>query len=704
MRILFILMAVVLSSMSGCDRPKNTMEESDDKHAGRPTNALAGETSPYLLQHQYNPVDWQPWGEEAFAKAKAENKLVLISIGYSACHWCHVMEHESFEDSIVAKAMNDNFVSIKVDREERPDVDQVYMNAVQLMTGRGGWPLNCFALPDGRPVFGGTYFQKEQWLELLDQLHTTWTSNPEEVMTYAERLTEGVKQSDLVQLEASENDFSIELLNQTVEAWKEKLDYEEGGPNRSPKFPIPNNYIFLHRYGHLAGDQEILDQVYLTLDKMAMGGIYDQIKGGFARYSTDAIWKAPHFEKMLYDNGQLLSLYSEGYQATGKQLYKDIVYQTYDWLIDEMMSKEGAFYSALDADSEGEEGLFYVWTEEELKSVLGTDFDFAQKLYNVNAKGRWEDGRFILLRDRSDEEFIAKEAMTKEEFLETKTRVDAALLKVRELRERPGLDDKTLTSWNALTISGLVDASLAFGEDQFLETAIKNANFIWEKQHRKDGGLYHSYKDGRSTINGYLEDYSFTAQAFIALYQATFDEVWLERAMELSDYVLAHFSDEESKMFFFTSDEDPPLITRKMEVDDNVIPASNSSMAHVLHTLGTYYDRADLLERSLTMLNNMKSKIPEYGGGYSNWASLMLQEVYPYYEIAILGDNPSQEVRGFSKNYIPTKLFMGARNDKSKLPLLEFKYVEGETMIYVCVEKSCQLPVSTVEEAMGQLD
>lgn len=704
MRILLITMAIVLSSMSGCDRPKNTMEDSEAQHEGRPTNALAGETSPYLLQHQYNPVDWQPWGEEAFAKAKAENKLVLISIGYSACHWCHVMEHESFEDSTVAKVMNDNFVCIKVDREERPDVDQVYMNAVQIMTGRGGWPLNCFALPDGRPVFGGTYFQQKQWLDLLDQLHTTWTTNPEEVMTYAERLTEGVKQSDLVTLETAEKDFSIDLLTQTVEAWKGRLDYTEGGPNRSPKFPIPNNYLFLHRYGHLAADQNILDQVYLTLDKMAYGGIYDQLRGGFARYSTDALWKAPHFEKMLYDNGQLLSLYSEGYQATHKQLYKDVVYQTCDWIVDEMMSEEGAFYSALDADSEGEEGLFYVWTEEELKSILGVDFDFAKKLYNVNAKGRWEHGRYILLRDKSDEEFINKEGITVEEFAETKARVDAGLLQVRATRIRPGLDDKTLTSWNALTISGLVDAAMTFDEDMFLETAIQNAEFIWKHQHRKDGGLWHSYKKGRSTINGYLEDYSFTAQAYIALYQATFDEVWLERAMELSEYVEAHFSDEESQMFFFTSDEDPPLITRKMEVDDNVIPASNSSMAHVLYTLGTYYDRRELIDRSLTMLNNMKAKIPEYGGGYSNWASLMLHEVYPYYEIAILGDDPSKEVRGFAKNYIPNKLYMGADNDKSKLPLLEYKFVEGETMIYVCVEKSCKIPVGSVGEAMGQLE
>jgi len=696
----YSLVVFLIPLMLSCQSPQSSM---DVKETHAHTNRLSKETSPYLLQHQHNPVDWYPWGEEAFKKAKDENKLLLISIGYSSCHWCHVMEHESFEDDSVAKIMNDHFVAIKVDREERPDVDQVYMNAVQLMTGRGGWPLNCFALPDGRPVFGGTYFPKEQWLDVLGKLNETWKTQPQEVLNYAEKLTEGVKQSDLVQVNETEAEFQVKTLTETVEKWKSRMDYKEGGPDKSPKFPLPNNYLFLHRYGHLAGDQKVLDQVYLTLDKMAYGGIYDQIRGGFSRYSTDELWKAPHFEKMLYDNGQLLSLYSEAYQSTKKELYKEVVYDTYDWLMAEMVSKEGAFYSALDADSEGEEGKFYVWSEEELKQILGADFEFAKKLYNVNAKGRWEHGNYILLRDASAADFIAKEGMTSAEFHEQKDRVNVALLKRRDTRIRPGLDDKTLTSWNALTITGLADASVTFKEKKFLDASIKNAEFIWKSQHRADGGLNHSFKDGRSTINGYLEDYSFTAQAFISLYQATLDEVWLERAEALTSYALKHFHDSASGMFFFTSDEDPPLITRKMEIDDNVIPASNSSMAHVLHTLGTYYDRKEWIDLSLKMLHNVQERIPEYGGGFSNWAMLMLHEVYPYYELAVMGKDPEILVQEFSEEFIPNKLFMGANNDKSKIPLLEYKFVQGENMIYVCVQKSCKMPVSTVKEALKQI-
>ncbi|NNC83874.1 MAG: thioredoxin domain-containing protein [Flavobacteriales bacterium] len=681
------------------------MKESDHtEQDDRPKNGLAGQTSPYLLQHQYNPVDWQPWSQEIFQQAEQENKLILVSIGYSSCHWCHVMEHESFEDDSVAAVMNRHFISVKVDREERPDVDQIYMNAVQLMTGRGGWPLNCFTLPDGRPVYGGTYFPKEQWLEVLMRLKETWESDPSQVIEYAEKLTEGVKQSDLITLDPSPARFSQDLLHETVENWKARMDFKDGGPSRAPKFPLPNNYQFLLRYAHLADDAQVKEQVYLTLDRMAFGGIYDQIGGGFARYSVDGQWKVPHFEKMLYDNAQLIALYAEAFQATEKALYRETVYETVDWLEREMTDESGAFYSALDADSEGEEGKFYVWSEEELQEVLGTDFDFVKNYYNLNAKGRWEHGNYILLRDRSDEDYAQQEGITIEELQATKEEVRKKLMERREGRVRPGLDDKSLTSWNAMMISGLVQAALAFDEDRFLDLALKNADFLIQHQWRSDGGLNHSYKGGTSSINGYLEDYALTAQAFIDLYQITLDEEWLTRTEKLTEYVMRHFSDEESQMFFFTSDEDPALITRKMEVDDNVIPASNSAMARVLHTLGTYFDKQEYLDRSLTMLNNMKSQIPKYGGGYSNWATLMLHEVYPYYEIAILGEQPEKEIREFGQQYIPNKLFMGDSDEDSRLPLLEYKYVEGETMIYVCVNKTCKLPVGTVKEAMGQID
>ncbi|NNC84490.1 MAG: thioredoxin domain-containing protein, partial [Bacteroidia bacterium] len=360
----------------------------DTKH--KYSNALVNETSPYLLQHAHNPVNWYPWGDEALQKAKDENKLLLISVGYSACHWCHVMERESFEDSLVASIMNDNFINIKVDREERPDIDQIYMTAVQLMTGSGGWPLNCIALPDGRPVFGGTYFPKEKWTEALENISQIYDEDPEKVMEYATKLTGGVKQAELIPLNTSNDAFDIADLDNMYDNWSKKFDYNNGGPNRAPKFPIPNNYQYLLRYNYFKQDTKLTEYLETTLDKIAMGGIYDHLGGGFARYSTDIIWKVPHFEKMLYDNAQLVSLYSEAYQVYPKQMYKDAVYETCAFVKREMMDKTGAFYSAYDADSEGVEGKFYVWKEEELKNLLGEGFDLFAEYYNVNSYGFWE--------------------------------------------------------------------------------------------------------------------------------------------------------------------------------------------------------------------------------------------------------------------------------------------------------------------------
>ncbi|MDP6908900.1 MAG: thioredoxin domain-containing protein, partial [Flavobacteriales bacterium] len=485
------------------------------------TNALINETSPYLLQHAHNPVNWHPWSDESLKKAKTEQKPILVSIGYSACHWCHVMEHESFEDSVVAAYMNENFICIKVDREERPDVDQVYMNAVQLMTGRGGWPLNCFALPDGRPLYGGTYYPKKEWMDVMAQVVNIWKNQREKALEYAANLTNGVKQSELIQRNTNEPKFSKSDLSSLVEKWSGLIDNKEGGPNRSPKFPLPNNYEFLLRYATLAQDKIMLDHVNLTLEKMAFGGIYDQVGGGFARYSTDELWKAPHFEKMLYDNGQLISLYSEAYQATGNILYKEVVEETLDFIQRELTSEQGAFYSALDADSEGEEGKFYVWKKDELQMLLGDDFEWVKDYYNINAKGLWENGNYILLRKTTDEEFAKKQGWTTEDVKQKVNKLNAKLLRERSKRVRPGLDDKQLTSWNALMLKGYTDAYRVFGKTDYLRTAIKSANFILKTQRKKDGGLWHNHKAGRSTINGFLEDYSFTIEALVSLYQAT---------------------------------------------------------------------------------------------------------------------------------------------------------------------------------------
>jgi uncharacterized protein YyaL (SSP411 family) len=691
-KLLTVLLGLALSNSCVQSQENKDMEH---KH----TNRLIDQTSPYLLQHAHNPVDWYPWGEKAFEKAKAENKLVIVSVGYSACHWCHVMEHESFEDDSAAAVMNSRFVNIKVDREERPDVDQIYMNAVQLMTGRGGWPLNCIVLPDGRPIWGGTYFRRDQWIEQINTIADFYEQQPEKVFEYAEKLTQGVQQSELVEMNTEEAQFTKEQLQDAYNVWSQHFDNVEGGPDRAPKFPIPNNYQFLLRYAHLSDNKVVLNHVKLTLDKIAYGGIYDHLGGGITRYSTDKLWKVPHFEKMLYDNGQIVSLYCEAYQKFKDEDYKKLIYGTLEFVERELRSKEGAFYSALDADSEGEEGKFYIWKKEELITLLGDDFDLFADYYNVNRKGYWEHDNYILLRDKSAEELALKYNLSIDELQMNIEASEKVLMKERDKRIRPGLDDKTLTSWNGLMLKGYVDAYLTFGEQHFLDIALENANFILKKQLRKDGGLNHSYKEGRSTINGYLEDYAFVIDAFLKLYEATFDELWLKEADALMAYAIEHFYDYDSGMFFFTSDEDPALIARKMEINDNVIPASNSTMANNLFVLSHHYDRADYKQKSVQMLNNILADVNRYPSGYSNWLNLLVHQVYPFYEVAIVGKDAKAKSIELHKNYLPNKMMSGAAKE-SKLPLLENRFSKGQTRIFVCENKVCQLPTEEVEKAL----
>lgn len=671
----------------------------DDHHAQ--PNRLIDETSPYLLQHAYNPVDWYPWGEEAFAKAEAEDKLVLVSIGYSACHWCHVMERECFESEEVAKVMNERFICIKVDREERPDVDQIYMDAIHAMGQRGGWPLNCFTLPDGRPLWGGTYFPPEQWTSILVQLDSAYRTRRDEVIAEANRITSGVQgMSQLVKVEDDSEYESTQLVT-TIENWKPSWDMVEGGPNWAPKFPIPNNHLFLLRQYYHGKDEDLLNYLNVTLTKMAYGGIYDHIGGGFARYSTDSHWKVPHFEKMLYDNAQLVSLYAEAYQLTGDPLYRQIVEETLSFIQREMTSDEGAFYSAYDADSEGVEGKFYVWSKEELQEVLGDRYNVAEAYFEFNNKGEWE-GHYIPLRNKSTEVLAKKLDMTVEDLTTVIGEIKATLYDVRKERVWPGLDDKTLTSWNALMIKGYVDAYTVLGEQGYLDAALRNGHFIWDKQLQPVGALNHNYKNGRSTINGYLEDYCFTIEAYIALYEVTFDEQWLSRAKQLADHAIAHFYNEESGMFFFTSDLDDPLITRKTEVRDNVIPGSNSSMAKGLFLLARYFDNSDYKAISDQMLRNVYGSIPTSGRDYSNWGILCQWNVYPFYEVAIAGADALNLAGELESTYLPNIMMLGSAVE-SDLPLLEMKLVEGETRIYVCQNSLCLAPTTEVEEAISQL-
>lgn len=661
-------------------------------------NALLSETSPYLLQHANNPVNWYAWNDAAFEMAKTENKLVLISIGYSSCHWCHVMEHECFEDQATARIMNENFICIKVDREERPDVDSVYMSAVQLMTGRGGWPLNCFALPDGRPVYGGTYFPKHEWQNILLQLSQMYKHEPEKFLAYADDLVYGIKKSELISVTKEEEQFSKEMVGLIIDNWKKHFDSAEGGPNRAPKFPLPNNYIFLLRYATLANDKEVLAHVLLTLTKLAYGGIYDHVGGGFARYSTDLLWKVPHFEKMLYDNAQLISLYSEAYRSFNNPLYKNVVYETIEFVKREMMSDEGFFYSALDADSEGEEGKFYVWKEEEIRElpIISRNWELIKDYFSVNENGLWEHGNYILLRRENEEIIAERHGISVEELNKIIKEVKSDLLEERNKRKRPGLDDKSLTSWNALTICSLCDAFNSFNEKEFLDMAICNANLILTRQKQTDGKLLHSYKNGKSTITGFLEDYCFTIEAFISLYVCTFDEAWLFEANNLMQYVLKHFEDETTNLFFFNADYDNKLIARKKEIQDNVIPASNSSIGKSLFYLGKYFGNKDYLASAEKMVRQILQSIAPYGSAYSNWSIYVLHLSYPFKEIVFAGDQAHKKRKEFFRSYKTNCIIAGSKI-KSKMPLLKERVVENKTLIYVCENNACKLPVEEME-------
>ena len=672
------------------------------------TNDLIHETSPYLLQHAHNPVNWHAWNEETLAKAKRENKLILISVGYAACHWCHVMEHESFENNSVAKIMNDNFINIKIDREERPDIDQIYMTAVQLMTNSGGWPLNCVALPDGRPFWGGTYFPKEQWMNVLSKIAKLYKEDPAKIISYAEKLTEGIQQSEVISLNTRTPKFSKNEIDISVQKWSESFDTELGGLNRAPKFPMPNNYHFLLRYAAQTNNQTLSKFTENTLQKMALGGIFDQVGGGFARYSTDKKWHIPHFEKMLYDNAQLVSLYADAYLVYKNELYKETAYRTLDFIERELTNDEGAFYSSLDADSynktgELEEGAFYVWTAQELRSLLKNDYGLFSEYYNNNNNSKWEGENYHLIRTLDAKAFATKHKLSLNAFHKKERKWQELLFEARSKRERPRLDDKTLTSWNALMTKGYLDAYRVFDEERFLQSALKNAHFIKEKQLRPDGGLNHSYKDGKSTINGYLEDYATVMDAYLALYESTLDQSWLDTAKALADYCFTHFYNSENSMFYFTSDQDKSLIARKMEISDNVIPASNSILARNLYKLGLYFENKQYKNTSKQMLSNIKSDMVDYPSGYSNWMHLQADLSTDFYEVAILGKEVKTKVKELNKYYIPNKIIAGADHE-SEQPLLKNRFSKNETLFYICVEGACKLPVSDTKQAISQLN
>lgn len=664
------------------------------------TNRLIHETSPYLLQHAHNPVNWYPWGEEALEKAKAENKLILVSIGYSACHWCHVMERESFENEDIAAVMNDYFVCIKVDREERPDVDMIYMNAIHLMRGQGGWPLNCFAMPDGRPVFGGTYFPPGQWLQTIKSLQSSYKESPEKFEEYANQLLNGIAQSEVIQSQSNPEDFSVEDLHEIYKNIANSFDGTEGGFGGAPKFPLPIGLEFVLAYGEQFQNKEALQFLELTLEKMAKGGIYDQVGGGFARYSVDAVWLAPHFEKMLYDNSQLVSLYAKAYKSTKNPLYEKTIRQSLEFITRELTQEEGGFYSALDADSEGEEGKFYVWSKLEIEAALGKEAGLYCEAYDISEKGNWE-GKNIPRRKKDFQELAKKYALTNTEWAQKIDQLNGILLAKRAERVRPGLDDKILTSWNALMMKGFVDAYAALGIDSYLKIAEKNASFLWEKLGDGQGKMFRTYKDDQAKIPAFLDDYALLIQAYTSLYQITFEQKYLDRSELLLNHCFKNFLHPESQMFYYT-EADENLVARKMELSDNVIPAANSVMAQNLLDLGMIKSQQSWINHAKNMMKNVQQNMIKGQVYYANWDLLLMRFLQAAKEVVIMGDLYVEWTQELQKHYHFNTVFVGSQEEEY-VELMNQRYVANKNMIYVCENKSCQLPVSSPEEALKLL-
>ena len=673
-------------------------------------NRLINETSPYLLQHANNPVDWYPWGEEALERARSEDKPILLSIGYSACHWCHVMERESFENETIAGLMNDNFVSIKVDREERPDLDQVYMQAVQMLTGSGGWPMTVFLTPEGKPFYGGTYFPPEDrqgmpgFPRLLTSIAEAYSTNRGEIDRVTKQLTTQMSQSN--QVSQGTSILTVDILHKAYSSLATNFDYQNGGFGNAPKFPQPMTPEFLLRYYHHGYNPRALELVELTLEKMAYGGIYDQIGGGFHRYSTDAYWLVPHFEKMLYDNALLARLYLHAYLITGRALYRRVVEETLDYVLREMTDSSGGFYSAQDADSEGVEGKFFVWSPDEINSVMGdADGEVFAGYYGVTGAGNFE-GKNILNIRQDPEEFAETKGLTADQLGDIINRGSKALLEVREQRIHPMRDDKVLASWNGLMLRSFAEAAAALGRPDYLAVAIKNAEFL-ARSMKSDGRLLRTYRDGQAKLLGYLEDYSFVIDGLLALYEATFDLRWLDEAVTLADSMIELFWDEGIGGFYDTGSDHETLVVRPRDVFDNAQPCGGSVASDVLLRLAVFTGNNDYSAKATVPLRSLHQAMSQSPGGTGHWLSALDFYVSPPKEIAVIGprDDPTTQalLDTVFHRFLPNKVVMGVEtplipaddNSEADIPLLAGRgMVGGLPTAYVCQNYACQLPVT----------
>ncbi len=689
---IFIISGLMVLGISCKDKA-----EKGEEHAF--TNALVHESSPYLLQHAHNPVDWLPWSENALEMAREEEKLIVVSIGYSSCHWCHVMEEETFEDEEVATLMNENFISIKVDREERPDVDEVYMTAVQLMTGSGGWPLNVILLPNGKPLYGGTYHTKKQWMEVLNNVNTKYNEDKAGAENYADRVAKGIAEVNFIPKVVSETPLPEGFFKNALAPWKAQWDMEKGGDIGQEKFIVPVKLDFLLDYFRLADDLEADVFVKNTLDHIIRGGIYDHVGGGFFRYSTDPDWKVPHFEKMLYDNAQLLSLYSKAYAIYNEPAYKDVVEQTAAFLEREMKRAEGGYYAAIDADSEGVEGAFYTWNMEELKMLIGGEFELFSDYYSIKPAFAWEKDKYVLFKRKSDTEFAEEHNLSLSQLRTKAGQWKELLLPARDERPAPRKDDKIITSWNALLINGFVDAYKSLGDTSYMDRAKRIFETIRSNAY-SNGHLLHSFKSGSTREEGFLEDYAFLGRASFALYEVTLDTSYLDFTSQLMDKIMTDFYDEVSGMYEYN--DKSVLISKIIKVDDGVIPSPNSVIAENLIKLGHLkYDKA-YLARADEMLKTLSPRAGEAIGNYAFWANLMLSQLHGFYEVVSVGTQAEVLTTELHREFIPNALVVGSPV-ASDLALFKDRFFEKETLIYVCTNNTCKRPVKTVTEALQQL-
>ncbi len=677
------------------------------------TNRLVYETSPYLLQHAHNPVDWYPWGEEALTKARNEDKPILVSIGYAACHWCHVMERESFEDESTAAMMNEYFINIKIDREERPDLDHIYMDAVQSITGSGGWPLNVFLTPETKPFYGGTYFPPERaynrasWKEILEGIHKAYQEKKHEILSQAENLTEHLQ---------SANSFGIRMgsdKNHTSSVTKEELDQITqnllqsgdpvwGGFGKAPKFPQTFSIQFLLRQYHFTKNEAALKQALLSIDKMIAGGIHDHLGGGFSRYSTDNEWQAPHFEKMLYDNALLISVIAEAYQITQYPIYASTIQNCIAFIERELTSEEGGCYSALDADSEGVEGKFYTWSFNEIKTLLNDDATIFCKYYQVEESGNWEHTNILWVRE-SQADFAAEHGLNLEELNHLLERSRKILFDVRAKRVRPALDDKILLGWNALMNTAYSKAYAALGIEAYKETAKRHMAFLEQRFRGEEGSWFHTYKNGIAKQPAFLDDYAYLIQAMIHLQEITGDGSYLLRAQSIAEMLGNHFSDAETGFFYFTHDQQKDVILRKKEVYDGATPSGNGIMALNLLYLSKVFDRREWEKLAKKLSDTLRESTLKYPGSFGIWASLLQLYCFEVLEIAITGREFEKNLPLVMKKYLPNKIIQSGETNLSNFPLLADRETAIPVAFYICKNFTCLRPFYNIVDFLANV-